>query len=85
MNKKLTENVKMFLFGRWISTCYADDYLDEKLRHTSNFEFDSSTALSILNRENGEWWKEQLIYFNETVYPNYIKNGTVKNTKEFLK
>ena len=55
--------VKMFLFGRWMSINYSTD---------------------ILNSEDGYWWKEQLNFFNEIVYPNYIKNGTVDNTKRFL-
>ena len=71
-------NTKMFLFVRWIATCYADDYLDEKMRHTSNKDFDSSTAMCVLNRETGHWYKKQLKHFNKVVYPNYIKNKTVK-------
>lgn len=61
--------VKMFLFARWISTCYADTEVD---------------GLSVLNAESGEWWKSQLNYFNEMVYPNYVENGTVEDTKEYL-
>ena len=80
-----SDNTKMFLFARWISTCYADDYLDENMKHTSDPEFDKSTAMCILNRESGYWWKEQLNHFNNVVYPNCIKYGIVKNTKQFLK
>ena len=64
-----TENVKMFLFARWISTCCADVHID---------------GMSVLNKESGEWWKKQLEYFNETVYPNYLENKTVEDTKKFL-
>jgi hypothetical protein len=74
----------MFLFARWISTCYADEHIDEQLRYVDNPDFDSSTAMSVLNREDGEWWKKQLIHFNEVVYPNYLENGSVKNTEDFL-
>lgn len=77
-------NIKMFLFARWISTCYADELLDSKMRYTTNEDFDRTTAMSALNRESGEWWKEQLKYFNMVVYPNYIKNGSAQNCKEFL-
>jgi hypothetical protein len=37
-----------------------------------------------LNTEEGIWWKEQLIYFNEKVYPEYIKNGTLQDTLHFM-
>lgn len=39
---------------------------------------------SILNTESGEWWKKQLDHFNEKVYPNYVENGTVEDTEEYL-
>jgi hypothetical protein len=42
--------------------------------------YDSNT----LNTESGEWWKERLNDFNETVYPNYVENGTVEDTEEYL-
>jgi len=79
------EKVKMFLFARWISTCYADTHLDEKMLCEHNKGFNNSEAISVLNRENGYWYKEQLEYFNNVVYPNYKKNGTVDNTIKFLK
>lgn len=53
----------MFLFARWITTCY---------------------DTSVLNRENGEWWKEQLKHFNTIVYPNLIKNGSVADATGFI-
>lgn len=55
------------------------------MKHTSDPEFDKSTAMCILNQESGYWWKEQLNHFNNVVYPNCIKYGIVKNTKQFLK
>ena len=81
---KIMENVKMFLFSRWIATCYADEHLDDKKRHTSDEGFDKNTAMSALNRVSGYWYKEQLKHFNNTIYPNYIKNGTVDSTIKFL-
>ena len=63
-------NVRMFLFARWMSTCYADTC--------------DVNRLSVLNTESGEWWKEKLEHFNETVYPNYVENGTVTDTEEYL-
>jgi len=78
------ENVKMFLFARWIATCFADTHLDKKMRCESDKGFNESESISVLNRENGEWYKNQLIYFNTFVYPNYVENGTVENTKNFL-
>lgn len=79
------DKVKMFLFARWISTNYADEHLDEELRYVDNKDFDSLTAKSVLNMENGEWWKKQLNHFNNIVYPIYLKNGTVNDIKEYLK
>lgn len=78
------DEVKMFLFARWIATCYADEHMDDKMRHTDNEYFDATTAMSVLNRESGNWYKEQLKRFNDVVYPNYVKNGSVDSTKEFL-
>jgi hypothetical protein len=78
------DEVKMFLFARWIATCYADEYLDEKMRYTDNEDFDGTTAMSVLNRESDNWYKEQLKHFNDVVYPNYVKNGSVDNAKAFF-
>ena len=77
-------DAKMFLFARWLATCYADDYLDMKMRHTSDMNFDPTTALCILNREDGHWYKKQIQHFNKTVYPNYVKNGSYRDAKTFL-
>ena len=40
---------------------------------------------SLLNAQSGYWWKERLLWFNLKIYPEYIRNDTVKETKEFLK
>ncbi len=40
------EDVKMMLFARWLSTCYADEHLDDKMRYTDNPDFDRTTAMS---------------------------------------
>ena len=79
------DNVKMFLFARWISTCYADSHLDKEMRCEHDEGFDGKEAISVLNRQSGEWYKEQLKHFNEVVYPNYIKNGSVENAEKFFK
>lgn len=71
-------NTKAILFARWLATSYADEYLDENMRHSSDIDFDNNTALSVLNRENGEWYEERFKYFNENVIPNYIENGSYK-------
>jgi len=84
LNKFKMTNVKMFLFARWIATCYADTHLDEKMKCEHDEGFDESDSISVLNRETGRWYKKQLKHFNKVVYPNYIKNKTVKVTKEFL-
>lgn len=65
----LSENTKAFLFARWISMCYADTKVD---------------GISVLNLEKGQWYKEQLQHFNEVVYPNMKKSGTVTETRSFL-
>ena len=38
----------------------------------------------ILNKECGMWWKEQIVYFNEKVLPEYVKNGTFYNARHFM-
>ena len=78
------DEVKMFLFARWIATCYADTHLDSKMKCKHDEGFKESEAISVLNRETGYWYKEQLKHFNDVVYPNYIENGTVENTKQFF-
>lgn len=78
------EEVKMFLFSRWIATCYADEHVDEKMRYSDNKDFDVTTEMSVLNRESGQWYKDKVKHFNAIVYPNYIKNGTVDNAKKFF-
>ncbi len=78
------EEVKMFLFARWIVNNYADIHLDSKMKNEHDEGFNHSEAISVLNRECDYWYKEQLNHFNEVVYPNYIKNGTVENTKQFF-
>ncbi len=79
------ENIKAYLFARWLATCYGDDKLDEQGRYCDNPEYDESTAMALLNRVDGKWYFEQLQHFNTVVYPNYIKNGTVKSAEDFLK
>lgn len=79
------ENVKMFLFARWIATCYADEHLDNNMKSEYEEGYNRDNELSVLNRETGYWYKEQLDHFNNVVYPNYIENGTVENTKRFFK
>lgn len=78
-------NVRAMLFARWISTCYADEHLDKNMRHQSELGFDEKSAMSVLTCESGSWWKKALIEFNETAWPNYVSNGTVKSMYEFLK
>lgn len=80
----LQENIKMFMFARWISTCYADTHLDTHKKCEHDEGFNSAEAISVLNREDGAWWKNRIEHFNMVVWPNYIKNGSVKNTEEFL-
>ena len=78
------ENVKMFLFCRWMAMCYEGRLIDNNMKKSTDKGFNPDTASPILNRETGFWYKEQLIHFNETVYPNYVKNGTVRNAELFL-
>lgn len=78
-------DVKAFLFARWISTCYADEKVDSRMRAISDPDFDISTASTLLNSADGKWWAGQLMYFNDIVYPNYKNNGSVKATQEFLR
>lgn len=77
--------VRMFLFARWISTCYADEYLDKDNIYQGEQGFGRTTAMSALNRENEIWWVKQLQHFEEVVYPNYVENKTAERTEIFLK
>ena len=65
--------------------CLADEHIDENNNHTTNENFDATTAMSVLNREDGFWWKKQLQHFNTVVYPNLTNNKSVKASVEFLK
>jgi FAD/FMN-containing dehydrogenase len=65
-----SENTKAFLFAKWLAMNYADEHIDG--------------GLSVLNRETGHWYKEQLKHFNEVAYPSMKKNGTVNETRSFL-
>lgn len=38
-----------------------------------------------LNMKDGYWWKEQLEYFTISILPEYKRNGSYKETVEFLK
>jgi len=79
------QEVKLILFARWLANCYADTHEDSRGKTEYEIGYNSEDALSILNRETGQWYKEQLDYFNKVVYPNYIENGTVKNHIKNLK
>jgi len=80
----IDEQVKMFLFARWIATCYADTHLDNNMNCEHTTGFNQLEAISVLNREDGHWYKKQLKRFNDYVYPNCIKNGSVENVRKFL-
>jgi hypothetical protein len=79
-----SDKVKMFLFARWIATCYADEHCDDKMVSQHEPEFNPKESMSVLNREKGEWWKDQLEHFEKVVYPNYVKNGSAENAYKFL-
>lgn len=78
------DEVKIILFTRWIATCYADTHLDSEMRCEHDLGFNPDDSISVLNRQTGYWYKEQLKHFNDVVYPNYLKNGTVEDTRQFL-
>ena len=78
------EDVKMFLFARWIATSYADEHLDENMKHSCDEGYDCGSAMSVLNRVNGTWWREKLNYFNAKVFPESLKNGSAANAEIFL-
>jgi hypothetical protein len=37
-----------------------------------------------LNKADTDWWAEQLNYFNNIIYPEYLSNGSVEETRYFL-
>lgn len=74
----------MFLFCRWMATCYSDVMVDNNMLIKSDKRFNDDKSMSLLLRETGYWYKEQLKHFNEVVYPNYVKNGSVREAELFL-
>jgi len=66
------ENVRALLFARWMATCYSNE--------TDIYGGVAST----LNTSDGYWWRDKLNYFNNVVYPNYVKNGSVEDAYKFL-
>lgn len=83
MNRILNKT-ESFLFARWIATCYADEHLDSSMKDQHTYGFNEMDSMSVLNRESGIWWKKQLEHFYAIVLPNYKKNGSFKNTRDFL-
>ena len=79
-----SDKVKMFLFARWMATCYADEHCDDKMVSQHEPEFNPSESMCVLNRESGKWWKERLDDFEKVVYPNYMKNGSALDAYKFL-
>lgn len=74
----------MFLFARWMATQYADEHIDSEGRSAQDFNFHPEDGMSVLNRENGEWWKKELKHFMDVVYPKYEKNGSIEETFEYI-
>ena len=81
---KISADAKMFMFSRWIASCYADTLIDDKKRTIMDIGFKPKNALSVLLKEDGKWYKKQIKHFNEVVLPNYIKNGTAKDAVKFF-
>lgn len=79
-----TMRAKLFLFARWMSINYADDHIDTQKRHTSDPDCNFNEVMSVLNLENGDWWKKELEYFEDVVWPEYVNNGSVEDTIKFL-
>jgi len=84
ISQKELREAKMMMFARWISTCYADSHIDSNGKSEADYGFNFSSAMSVLNRKDGKWWKDQLKHFETTVYPNYRKQDMVKKYVEFL-
>ena len=73
--------------GWWIDNAKTKWYTYPPHKHCEirfNYFQRMPESISVLNRETGYWYKEQLKHFNDVVYPNYIENGTVENTKQFF-
>lgn len=78
------DKAQLVLFARWMAICYADEHIDDQGTHQAEPDYDRTTGMSVLNRESGEWYKKQVNYFEEVVFPNYIKNGSYEDHKKFL-
>ncbi len=78
MTAKQKSQLKSLWFGRWISMCYADTFVDSKTRRA-----DGSLAglppekggISVLNAESGKWWADQLAHFENQVFPQWLEKA----------
>lgn len=72
------DKVKTVLFARWLAMNYADTHIDSDGRSEFDEEFKKEEAISVLNKKNSFWYAERLKFYEEQVYPNQVKNKTVK-------
>jgi hypothetical protein len=63
-----------------------DNKIDNEIaNNTKLIMFSRWMALNYSNDlsiQRGEWYKSQLDHFNNNIYPDYIKDGTVNKYKE---
>jgi hypothetical protein len=84
MKKQVKENIKTFLFTRWLVTSYGDVNLDSNMKSEHEHGYKKEDGLCCLNRVDGLWYIKKIQFFNSYVYPKYFKNGTIKKTIEFF-
>jgi len=78
MTQKEKSQLKSLWFGRWISMCYADTFVDSKRRRADGSLAGLSPdkgGISVLNAESGKWWADQLAHFENRIFPQWLKKA----------
>jgi hypothetical protein len=89
MNERLLttsdrDKLKSLWFARWISMCYADTFVSNERREDGSLiglPVDKG-GMSVLNREDGKWYAEQLVHFENVVFKEWLKAARAKRDLE---
>jgi hypothetical protein len=78
MTANQKSQLKSLWFGRWISMCYADTFVDPNKRRADGSLVglpSEKGGISVLNAESGKWWTDQLAHFETQVFPEWLKRS----------
>jgi hypothetical protein len=75
MTPKERSQLKALWFARWISMCYADTFVGKDRMDDGSLKWlpYENGGMTVLNMEDGHWYAKQLVHFEETVFPNWLK------------